>query len=160
MDSVQQSIKYYRQFLCSSVGNECLVNWHCRKYILWVKAVSVSDFYLQQVEGIHLLILPTLVPAKNRNLNRLISNLSRLNWSSERNSVYCFSTVFTLTQYQGMPSTCLPRNLPCLVLSPAPAMRFWPTLDCGTLDSNTLLDFFRIAPFWIFDFHSVLSIPL
>ena len=32
-------------------------------------------------------------PAKNRNLSRLISNLSRLNWSSERNCVYCFSTL-------------------------------------------------------------------
>jgi hypothetical protein len=35
-------------------------------------------------------------PAKNRNLHRLILNLSRLNCSSERNSVYCFSTAFTL----------------------------------------------------------------
>ncbi len=32
--------------------------------------------------------------AKNRNLIWLISNLNRLNWSSECNSVYCFSTVF------------------------------------------------------------------
>ena len=56
-------------------------------------------------------------PAKNRNLCRLISNLSRLNWSSERNRVYCSSTVFTLLQQQEVPSTqCLPRNLPCLVL--------------------------------------------
>jgi hypothetical protein len=39
-------------------------------------------------------------PAKNRNLIRLISNLIRVNWSSERNSVYCFSTVFTLLQQQ------------------------------------------------------------
>ena len=37
-------------------------------------------------------------PAKNRNLSRLLSHLSRLNWSSQRNSVYCFSTVFTLLQ--------------------------------------------------------------
>jgi hypothetical protein len=36
-------------------------------------------------------------PAKNRNLRWLISNLSQLNWSRERNTVYCFSTVFTLT---------------------------------------------------------------
>ncbi len=63
-------------------------------------------------------------PSKNRNLSRLISNLSRVNWSSERNSVYCFSTVFTLFQqrevpgvdkYLSVPSTCLPRNLSCLV---------------------------------------------
>jgi hypothetical protein len=37
-------------------------------------------------------------PAKNRNLSRLISNLSRLNCSSERNSVHFFLTVFTLLQ--------------------------------------------------------------
>ncbi len=37
-------------------------------------------------------------PAKNRNLIGLISNLSRLNRLSERNSVYCFSTVFTFLQ--------------------------------------------------------------
>ena len=53
--------------------------------------------------------------AKNRNHSRLISNIRRLNWSSERNSVYCFSTVFTLLQQQEVPSTCLPRNLACLV---------------------------------------------
>jgi hypothetical protein len=41
-------------------------------------------------------------PAKNRNPSRLISNLSR--------------------PKKKAPSTCLPRNLPCLVLSPA--MRF------------------------------------
>jgi hypothetical protein len=38
--------------------------------------------------------------AKMRNLNRIISNLSRLNWSSERICVYCFSTVFTHLQQQ------------------------------------------------------------
>ena len=53
--------------------------------------------------------------AKNRNLSRLISNLSRLHWSSQRNCVYCFSTVFTLLQQQEVPSTCLRRNHPCLV---------------------------------------------
>ena len=47
-------------------------------------------------------------PVKNR-------NLSRLNWSSQRNSVYCFSTVFTFLQQQEVPSTCRPRSLPCLV---------------------------------------------
>jgi hypothetical protein len=54
---------------------------------------------------------------KNRNLSRLTSNLSRENWSSEHRvfSVYCFSTVFTLLQPQEVRSTCLPRNLPCLV---------------------------------------------
>jgi hypothetical protein len=39
-------------------------------------------------------------PVKNRNLNRLLANLSRLNWSSQRSCVYCFSTVFTLLQHQ------------------------------------------------------------
>jgi hypothetical protein len=42
-------------------------------------------------------------PAKNRNLSRLISHLSRLNWSSQRNSVYCFPTVFTRLQQQEVP---------------------------------------------------------
>jgi hypothetical protein len=45
-------------------------------------------------------ILPESQQAKNRNLSRLISNLSRLIWSSERNGVHCFSTVFTLLQHQ------------------------------------------------------------
>ena len=36
-------------------------------------------------------------------------NLNLLNWSSERNSVHCFSTVFTLLQQQEVPSTCQPR---------------------------------------------------
>jgi hypothetical protein len=36
----------------------------------------------------------TSQPAKNPNLSRLISNLSRLKWSSKRNSVCSFSTVF------------------------------------------------------------------
>jgi hypothetical protein len=44
-------------------------------------------------------------PAKNRNLSRLLANLSRLNWSSERNSGHCFSTVFTLLQQEEVPST-------------------------------------------------------
>ena len=47
-------------------------------------------------------------PAKNRNLSRLISNLSRLNLSSERNSVYCFSTVFTILQQQEVPYLSTP----------------------------------------------------
>jgi hypothetical protein len=46
--------------------------------------------------GHRVVILGKSQPAKNRNLSRLISNLSRINWSSERNTVYCFSTVFTL----------------------------------------------------------------
>ena len=57
-------------------------------------------------------------PAKNRNLSRLMSNVSRLNWSSECNSVYCFSTVFTLVQQQEVHSTCLPRNLPHIYIYP------------------------------------------
>jgi hypothetical protein len=38
--------------------------------------------------------------AKNRNLSRLMSNLSRLNWSSERNCLYCLSALFTLLLQQ------------------------------------------------------------
>jgi hypothetical protein len=36
-------------------------------------------------------ILGNSQPAKNRNLIRLIWNLNRLHWSSDLNSVYCFS---------------------------------------------------------------------
>jgi hypothetical protein len=41
-------------------------------------------------EVARLVIIGKSQPAKNRNLSQLISNLSRLNWSSERSSVYCF----------------------------------------------------------------------
>jgi len=51
----------------------------------------------------YLTFLQESQPTKNCNLSRLISNLSRLNWSSERNCVYCFSTVFTLLQQQEVP---------------------------------------------------------
>jgi hypothetical protein len=49
-----------------------------------------------------LLIVQESQPAKNRNLSRLLSNISRLNLS--RNCVYCFSTVFTLLQEQEVPT--------------------------------------------------------
>ncbi len=76
---------------------------------------SINDLIIQSLDTIicRLHILQDMQPAKNRNLSRLISNLSRLNWSSERNSVYCVSTVFTLLQQQEV--TCLPRNLALLV---------------------------------------------
>jgi hypothetical protein len=57
-------------------------------------------------------ILEGSQPVKNRNLNRLIENLSRLNWSSECNSVYCFSTVFTLLQQQKYPWLVYPVIFP------------------------------------------------
>jgi hypothetical protein len=37
---------------------------------------------------------------KNRILSRLMANLNRQNWSSERNSVYFFSKVFSPLQQQ------------------------------------------------------------
>ncbi len=56
-------------------------------------------------------------PVKNRNLSRLSANLSRLNWSGQRNCVDCLSTVFTLLQQQEVPSVwhSLPQDpfLPC-----------------------------------------------
>ena len=64
---------------------------------------------------IRVVILDNSQSAKNRNLSRVISNLNRLNWSSEDNSVYCFSTVFTRLRQQEVSSTCLPRNFPCIV---------------------------------------------
>ncbi len=43
------------------------------------------------------IIIEESQPVKNCKFSRLIAN-PRQNWSSERNSVYCFSTVFTLLQ--------------------------------------------------------------
>ncbi len=43
----------------------------------------------------------------HRHLSRLVSNLSRLNRSSESNSVYCFSTVFIFLQQQKVPEAKL-----------------------------------------------------
>jgi hypothetical protein len=78
-----------------------------------------------------------LAKIKNRNLSRPISNLSRLNWSSERNSVHCFTKVFTLLQQEEVLSSCLPRDLLCLVFESSNT--FLPMLDCGKLASNNLL---------------------
>jgi hypothetical protein len=75
-------------------------------------------------------ILQESQPAKNCNLSRLMSNLSRLNWSSERNCVYCFSLLFTLLLQQEVPSTCLPVIFPVQFFSTA--IRFWLILDWGT----------------------------
>ena len=50
-------------------------------------------------------------PVKNRNLSRLLANLSQVNCSRQRNCVYCFSAVFTLLQKQEVPSTS-PANWP------------------------------------------------
>ena len=84
---------------------------------LWPLVLSLHIKLITMLESPGTPCRPTILgksqPAKNRKLSRLISNLSRLNWSSERNSVYCFSTVFTLVQLQEVPSIRLPRNLPC-----------------------------------------------
>ena len=45
-------------------------------------------------------------------------------------------TVFTLLQQEEVPSSCLPRDLPCLVFESGNT--FLPMLDCGKLASNTL----------------------
>jgi hypothetical protein len=71
----------------------------------------VLEFIVQP----RLCILQDTQPGKSRNLSWLISNLSRLNWSSERYCVYCLSTVFILLQQQEVTRTCPPRNRPCLV---------------------------------------------
>ncbi len=57
------------------------------------------------------IIIEESQPVKNCKFSRLIAN-PRQNWSSERNSVYCFSTVFTLLQQQEVPSTCQSPNPP------------------------------------------------
>ena len=66
------------------------------------------------------LILEESQPVKNRNLNRIQKNSAGKIGQVNANSVYCFSTVFTLLQQQQQE---VPRNLPCLVLSPV--IRFW-----------------------------------
>ncbi len=56
-------------------------------------------------------ILQESQPVKNRNLiSRLISNVSWLNWSRERNSVYCFRQC--LLFYNSKNSTCQSPDLP------------------------------------------------
>jgi len=94
------------------------------------------------IEKGRVVILGKSHPAKNRKLSRLISNLSLLNWSSERNSVHCFSTVFTLLQQQEVPSTCLPRNLPCLVFECINTFLTYAWLKTGQQRSSSF--FFRL----------------
>jgi hypothetical protein len=43
-------------------------------------------------------------PVKNRNLSRLLANLSRLNWSSQGTCVYCFFISVYSFQKQQVPS--------------------------------------------------------
>ena len=67
--------------------------------------ISVLSLYSEsssvtRIKDVISSILQESQPTKNRNLSRLISNLSLLNWSSQRNCVYCFSTLFTLLQEQ------------------------------------------------------------
>ena len=71
------------------------------------KQSSKADLNLGTQHMSQLCIIQESQPVKNRNLSRLLANISRLNWSSQRNCVYCFSTVFiTLLQQQEVPSTC------------------------------------------------------
>jgi hypothetical protein len=87
--------------------------------ILLRKTIFTSPTRLKNLSGdaevVRFVNIGKSQPAKNRNLNQLISNLNRLNWSSEHNCVYCFSTVFTLLQQGEVPSVCLSGNLPSLV---------------------------------------------
>ena len=59
---------------------------------------SISKWSMSMRLCAALLSSANLIRLKIMILSRLISNLSRLNWSSERNSVHCFSTVFTYRQ--------------------------------------------------------------
>ena len=66
-----------------------------------VEEISASDAEMVATQGTRRTrITEESQPVKNRNLIRLLANLIRLNWSSERNCVYCFSTVFSLLQQQ------------------------------------------------------------
>jgi hypothetical protein len=81
------------------VVGSALHRWHDSPYFLLTSRWPVFSprryrFLLGGPDRVA--ILGKSHPAKNRNLSRLISNLSRLNWPSERNSVHWFSTVFNL----------------------------------------------------------------
>jgi hypothetical protein len=83
--------------------------YHYSKYSNYINSLIYMCIYVYTHARTHththththrhrLRVLQGSQPAKIRNLNRLISNLSRLNWSSEHNCVhYCFSTVFSLS---------------------------------------------------------------
>ncbi len=52
------------------------------------------------IMGHRIRIIEKSQPVKNRNLSRILANLSRLNSSSQSKCVFCFSTMFTLLQHQ------------------------------------------------------------
>jgi hypothetical protein len=63
---------------------------------------SADGAAAQEIVECHLcrvVIIEESQPVKNRNLSRVIANLSLQNWPSARNSVYCFSTVFPLLHH-------------------------------------------------------------
>jgi hypothetical protein len=94
--------------VCLVVGRK---RQHSSQMSIWLREENTSPIELlvcltnphndfkatpAKTAGHRVVILGKSQPAKNRNLSRLISNISRINWSSERNTVCCFSTVFTL----------------------------------------------------------------
>ncbi len=58
---------------------------------------QVTSYFVKQTDELRAAIIEESQPVKNRDLSRLIANLSRQNWSSERNSVHCFSKVYSFT---------------------------------------------------------------
>ena len=95
------------------MSSQCQPVWSEKK---GYKKVSLEqqDLHLLYIIHTHthsVVIIEESQPVKNRNLSRLIANLSLQNWPSARNSVYCFSTVFPLLQQQEVLSI---HNLPWL----------------------------------------------
>ncbi len=131
----------------------------CRVFSDWgeeeksMKGVTVQSRWSDVGLEVRFVNIGKSQSTKNRNLMRLI----RLRWSRERNS-YCFSKMFTLLQQQEVPTTSLPRNLPCLVFeSKNTFLTYTWQRQSG---QQTLLLFVRINTSCIFGCHSTLSIPL
>ena len=70
---------------------------------------------------------------KNRNLSRLIANLSRQNLSSELTVFIVFQQYFSQSE---VPSTCVPRNLPCLVFESSHTFLTYTDRLCSRLVSG------------------------
>jgi hypothetical protein len=107
----------------------------CHKGHNFVLSVYLSRCTLRPV------ILGQSQWAKNRNLSRLISNLSGLNCSSKRNSVYSFQQCFfffnRVYSFTTARSTCLRRNLPCLVFESCITFLAYTSLQTGQRHSSS-----------------------
>ena len=66
---------------------------------------QVTNYFVKQADELRAAIIEESQLVKNRGLSRLIANLNRQNWSSERNSVNCFwkvSLFYNSKKYLGL----------------------------------------------------------